>query len=230
MNPAATTSSANRITSGVSPGISWITTTPGPLPLRYVGCVTPSAVCSPRVQLSRRVMWAVWSRMRHLHALELVPDAAGRDAVRRDWQALRDAGLPSQLDHPSPTNEPHLTVVSAPWLPTDAIDVAGVRLGSLLPVRARASGLLLLGGEQLTVARAFDLDDDIVRKVLAVRVQVPDRQHDGWLPHVTLARRLDRADAQRAIDVLGYADVVLTFTGLRRWDPENRSAEVLAGR
>ena len=72
--------------------------------------------------------------MRHLHALELVPDAAGRDAVRRDWQALRDAGLPSQLDHPSPTNEPHLTVVSAPWLPTDAIDVAGVRLGSLLPV------------------------------------------------------------------------------------------------
>ena len=168
--------------------------------------------------------------MRHLHALELVPDAAGRDAVRRDWQALRDAGLPSQLDHPSPTNEPHLTVVSAPWLPSDAIDVAGVRLGSLLPVRARASGLLLLGGEQLTVARAFDLDDDIVRKVLAVRVQVPDRQHDGWLPHVTLARRLDRADAQRAIDVLGYADVVLTFTGLRRWDPENRSAEVLAGR
>ena len=167
--------------------------------------------------------------MRHLHALELVPDAAGRDAVRRDWQALRDAGLPSQLDHPSPTNEPHLTVVSAPWLPTDAIDVAGVRLGSLLPVRARASGLLLLGGQQLAVARALDLDDDVVRRALAVRVQVPGRQHVGWLPHVTLARRLDRADAQRAIDVLGYADVVLTFTGLRRWDPENRSAEVLAG-
>jgi hypothetical protein len=166
--------------------------------------------------------------MRHLHALELVPDDASRDAVLRDWQSLRDAGLPSQLDHPNPTNEPHLTVVSAPWIPTDAVDVASVRLGGLLPVQARAAGLLLLGGEQLTVARAVDLDDDVVRKVLAVRVQVPERQHVGWLPHVTLARRLDRADAQRAVDVLGYADVELTFSRLRRWDPEKDSIEVLA--
>ena len=56
VNPAATTSSPNPITSGVRPGISWMTITPGPVPLRYVGWVTPSAVCSPRVQLSRRVM------------------------------------------------------------------------------------------------------------------------------------------------------------------------------
>jgi hypothetical protein len=165
--------------------------------------------------------------MKQLHSLELLPDADGSAAVRRDWQALRDAGLPSQLDHPSPTNEPHLTVVAAPWLPTDAIDVATVRLGGLMPVRGRATGLLLLGGEQLTVARAFDLDDDVVRRVLAVRVQVPDRRHVGWIPHVTLARRLDRSDAQRAVDVLGYADVELTFTELRRWDPDTRSVEVL---
>ena len=59
VNPAATTSSANPITSGVRPGISWITMTPGPLPLRYVGWVIPSAVCSPLVQPSRRLMPAV---------------------------------------------------------------------------------------------------------------------------------------------------------------------------
>lgn len=158
--------------------------------------------------------------MPKLHALELVPDDAGQELVRREWQALRDAGLPSQLDHTSPTNAPHVTVVSAPVIPDAAVDVAHARLGSLLPVRARAAGLLLLGGERLTVARALDLDDDVVRRVLAVRVQVPDRQHAGWLPHVTLARRLDRADAQRAIDVLGYADVELTLTGVRRWDPD----------
>lgn len=140
--------------------------------------------------------------------------------MRREWQALRDAGLPSQLDHLAPTNAPHLTVVDAPELPDEALDVAKARLGGLLPVRARAAGLLLLGGERLTVARAVDLDDDVVRRVLAVRVQVPGRQHAGWLPHVTLARRLDRADAQRAIDVLGYADVELTLTTLRHWDPD----------
>ena len=149
-----------------------------------------------------------------------MPDEQGRELVRRDWQALRDAGLPSQLDHPSPTNAPHVTVVDAPVLPDEAIDVAKARLGSLLPVRARAAGLLLLGGERLTVSRAVDIDDEVVRRVLAVRVQVPGRQHPGWIPHVTLARRLDRADAQRAVDVLGYADVELTLTALRRWDPD----------
>jgi hypothetical protein len=157
-----------------------------------------------------------------------VPDDEGRELVRRDWQGLRDAGLPSQLDHRSPTNAPHVTVVSAPSLPDEAIDVAQARLGSLLPVRARAAGLLLLGAERLTVARAVDIDDDVVRRVLAVRVQVGDRQHVGWIPHVTLARRVDRADAQRAVDALGHADTVLRLTELRRWDPDLGRVTVVA--
>jgi len=166
--------------------------------------------------------------MPRLHALELVPDDAGVEAVRRDWQRLRDAGLPSQLDHPGRTNSPHLTVVSAPALPEDAIDVARARLGALLPVRARAAGLLLLGGDRLTIARAVDIDDDVVRRALAVRVQVPERQHVGWLPHITLARRVDRADAQRAIEALGHDDVVLTLTELRRWDPDTNRVTTIA--
>ena len=62
VNPAATTSSQKPMTSGVRPGISWITITPGPVPLRYVGWVTPSAVWDDCVQLSRRAMPAVWRR------------------------------------------------------------------------------------------------------------------------------------------------------------------------
>lgn len=166
--------------------------------------------------------------MRALHSLELVPDEEGQDAVRRDWQRLHDAGLASQLDHRSPTNAPHLTVVAAPSLPDAAIDVATVRLGNLLPVRARAAGLLLLGGGRLTIARAVDLDDHVVRRALAVRVQVPERQHVGWLPHLTLARRVPRADAQRAVDVLGHDDVVLRLTELRRWDPDRGQVRVIA--
>ena len=52
--------------------------------------------------------------MPRLHALELVPDDAGDHAVRRDWRALHDAGLASQLDHPAATNTPHVTVL-ADW-------------------------------------------------------------------------------------------------------------------
>ena len=45
-------------------------------------------------------------------------------------------------------------------------------------------------------------------------------QHSGWLPHVTLARRISRVDVPAALQVLGHEDVVLTLTALRRWDPE----------
>lgn len=166
--------------------------------------------------------------MPRLHALELVPDDTGQDVVRRDWQRLRDAGLPSQLDHDAPTNAPHVSVVSAPHLPDEAIDVAHARLGSLLPIEARSAGLLVLGGSRVTIARVVDIDDDVVRRVLAVRVQVPDRQHVGWLPHVTLARRVDRSLVQQVLDVLGHEDVVLTLTELRRWDPEKRFVTTIA--
>ena len=166
--------------------------------------------------------------MPRLHALELVPDAAGQDAVRRDWQRLHDAGLPSQLDHAAPTNTPHVSVVAAPSLPDAASDVAQARLGSMLPIPARAAGILLLGGNRVTIARAVDIDDDVVRRVLAVRVQVPDRQHLGWLPHVTLARRVDRALLPQVLDVVGHEDVVLTLTELRRWDPEKKWVTTIA--
>lgn len=155
-----------------------------------------------------------------LHALELLPDEAGTSAVRDDWQALRDAGLPSQLDHRGATNAPHVTVVAAPLLPQEAIDVAEARLGPLLPAVGRASGLLLLGGERVTIARAVDVEDAFWRRVLAVRAQVPDRHPAGWLPHVTLARRVPRADLPRVLDVLGPGGAELVLSGLRRWDPE----------
>ena len=44
-----------------------------------------------------------------LHALELLPDKAGQQVVRRDWRVLSEAGLRSQLEHRGVTNAPHLT-------------------------------------------------------------------------------------------------------------------------
>ncbi len=163
-----------------------------------------------------------------LHALELLPDDEGDAAVRRDWQALRDAGLPSQLDHSGTSNAPHLTLLAAP-----DVGPAGERaveaVGPLLPVEVRASGLLLFGRHRFTVARALDVPDALVAAVLALRAVTPDLPHPGWLPHISLARRLDRDDAHRAVDVLGADDVVLRLTMLRRWDPDQRQVELLAG-
>lgn len=164
--------------------------------------------------------------MPRLHAFELVPGAAGREAVSNDWQALRDAGLPSALDHQGATNTPHLTVLAAPVLPSD--DLAAQLLGSLLPIRARSAGVLLLGGQRLTVARALDVDDSLVAAVLHLRRDVPGLQHRGWLPHVTLGRRIPRALAGVALDALGWADVEVVLTELRRWDPDAGTVTTVA--
>jgi hypothetical protein len=140
--------------------------------------------------------------------------------VRRSWAALHDAGLPSQLDHRGSTNAVHVTVVAAPALTDEVVEGASRLLGPLLPCTVRASGLLVLGGSRVTLARAVDVDDDLLRAVLDVRATVSARQHPGWLPHVTLARRLPRHRVQAAVDALGWDDVQLTLVELRRWDPD----------
>ena len=158
--------------------------------------------------------------MPRMHALELLPDEAGCDAVRRDWQALRDAGLPSQLDHRGATNSPHVTVVAAPSLGIAEEELAAELLQPQLPTDVRAAGIALIGGHRVSLVRLLEAPDTLVRAVLELRRRVPDVQHTGWLPHVTLARRLDRADVAAALEVLGHADVVLSLTSVRRWDPE----------
>ncbi|WP_134765917.1 2'-5' RNA ligase family protein [Nocardioides sp. 1609] len=168
--------------------------------------------------------------MPRLHALELVPDAAGDAAVRADWQRLRDAGLPSMLDHRGTTNAPHVTVVAVPAIADPDEARAVDLLGALLPLTVRASGLALLGGVQVTVARLLDVDDAVVRAVLDLRASMatsPER-HRGWLPHVSLARRVPRERTQEVVDALGPGEVALTLTTLRRWDPEAGTVRTLA--
>ena len=85
--------------------------------------------------------------MPRMHAIELLPDDAGCDVVRRDWQALRDAGLPSQLDHRGATNSPHVTVVAAPALRTEdeerAVELVAVALAAHLEPGHRVPGRVL---------------------------------------------------------------------------------------
>src|SRR5689334_4975312 len=101
--------------------------------------------------------------MPRMHALELLPDEAGCDAVRRDWQALRDAGLPSQLDHRGATNSPHVTAVAAPALGRTEEQLAVELLGPLLPTDVRAAGIALIGGHRVSLVRVLDAPDPLVR-------------------------------------------------------------------
>ncbi len=165
--------------------------------------------------------------MPRLHAFELLPDDEGREAVLRDWQALRDAGLPSQLDHKGMTNTPHVTVLTAEALGPEHDEVALARLGAAVPAEVRASGLALLGGSRVSLVRLLDVPDTLVRAVLDLRTDVPHAKHPGWLPHVTLARRLTRSAIPAALGALGHDDLTLRLTQLRRWDPDAGTVRTL---
>ncbi|RYC05877.1 2'-5' RNA ligase family protein [Nocardioides zhouii] len=165
--------------------------------------------------------------MPRMHALELLPDDAGVGVVRRDWQALHDAGLPSQLDHRGTTNSPHLTVLAAPALAPEDEERASELVGGLLPMEVQTSGIALLGGVRVSLVRLLEVPDDVVRAVLGLRRQVADVQHRGWLPHVTLARRIARSDVPAALAAIGHDESVMTLTTLRRWDPDAGTVTIL---
>jgi 2'-5' RNA ligase superfamily len=158
--------------------------------------------------------------MPRLHALELVPDTAGEAVVRRDWQALHEAGLPSMLDHTGETNTPHVTVLALTAIDDELERRAAALFRAVLPIVVRPSGIAVLGGEKVTVARLLDVPPALTHAVLALRDDVGGEHHPGWLPHLTLGRRIPRRDVQRALDAVEYADAEVTLVGLRRWDPE----------
>lgn len=163
-----------------------------------------------------------------LHALELLPDAADEEMIRGDWQALRDADLPSMLDHRGDTNTPHVTVISVPAIDATIERIASDSIASMLPLTVSTSGIAVFGGAQVTVARLLGPSDDLVRQVMALRAATTGHPRPGWTPHVTLARRLPRDAVQRALDVLAPRTDDLVLSTLRRWDPDTGTVRTLA--
>ncbi|WP_110182730.1 2'-5' RNA ligase family protein [Nocardioides solisilvae] len=166
------------------------------------------------------------------HALELSFDPDSTAAVVAQWEALRAAGLPSQADHRSMTNAPHLTVVAAAGIERAVVEEACDLVGPLLPSRVELRGLLVLGqGTRVTLAHLAEPDDATARAAARLRDRVPGVRHPVWTPHVTLARRVPRHLLPRALEVLDDAPGPRTLVcdRLRWWDPDAGVVEDVAG-
>ena len=156
------------------------------------------------------------------HALELSFDEASAAAVVAQWEALRAAGLPSQADHRSMTNAPHLTLVAAAPVDPSVVAPAVELVRPLLPARLSVRGLLVLGdGPRVTLAHLVEPDAALADATARLRALVPGLRHPVWTPHVTLARRVPRRRLAEALDVLQDAPAVrdLVADRLRWWDP-----------
>ena len=158
-----------------------------------------------------------------VHSVELVFDRDTEEAVRHIWNALREAGIPSQ----APASRPHATLTVAERI-DPAVDELLAALAARFPFDCRIGAPLLFGRSQLILARLvvptaelLDVHAEVHRLVLP-HLQPGPMQNSlprQWTGHVTMARRLHGNQLGRALRIAGKpSEIVGCAMGLRRWD------------
>jgi len=160
-----------------------------------------------------------------VHSVELLFDADTETAIRRQWEALAAAGLPSAAHNPSKANRPHVSLAVAERIDAGADDALAALAG--LPVDCRVGAPMLFGSRSLILVRLIVPSAALLalhREVDAVCLPhmtpgpMPNGRPGNWTPHVTLCRRLAPADVGKAIAAIRSRDIDGSFTGLRHWD------------
>jgi 2'-5' RNA ligase len=164
-------------------------------------------------------------------------DGEADAAVRRLWQRLADAGLPSLATRTHRRHRPHVSLAVAESL-------ADVDPGSLrsvlmsgrptlslytLSTFPAATGVLFLGVQVTAELLAFHAD------VHAALGGQPIRQWayylpGNWIPHCALAEGLDRSEAGRALELLAdYRPITAEVTSAGIKDTATGAITLLAG-
>ncbi|WP_314455427.1 2'-5' RNA ligase family protein [uncultured Microbacterium sp.] len=169
-------------------------------------------------------------------SLELVFDEPSDAAVRREWDALRAADLPSQARHTGESNRPHITLLVRPEL----ADADLSPLAAELPLKLTLGAPLLFGaGRSRVIARSVIPSVELLDLHARVHALVDpgeDAIHTrpgAWTAHVTLARRVPLERIGEALAVLaetGETELAVTATGVRRWDSATRTVSDPVGR
>lgn len=183
------------------------------------------------------------------HSIELLFDPGAESAIRAQWQALDDIGLPSQVHVKSTTNRPHVTLIAAQRISPD-IDEVLRELSDRFPVACMVGAPLVFGGASDRPRRSTSSPHTLARlivpssELLALHAEVyrlclPYLTGDPfahcrpghWTAHATLARRLTADQVGAAMPVVNGAgaDLAADITGLRRWDSDQRLDHLLVG-
>jgi len=162
-------------------------------------------------------------------SVELLLDDATDAAIRAQWAALEEAGLPSLARQAAPSHRPHVTLAARRSLdPAREPDLA--RVVASLPMPVRIGALACFGRGSYVLVRVLAASTALLEMQAAVTAVLgPDaatEHHFGvgrWTPHTTLARRLTADQVAAALVVLsGPTEQDGTAVGCRRWDGEAR--------
>jgi 2'-5' RNA ligase len=162
-----------------------------------------------------------------VHSIELLFDRDTEAAIRRIWDDLASADIPSQ----APASRPHVTLAVAERISPD-VDALLRPVAQRLPVGCTVGASLLFGRSNAVLARLIVPTPDLlalhadVHRICGpylVPGSMPNSLPGQWTAHVTLARRVGGAQLGRALRIAGRpSELRGSFAGLRRWDGSKR--------
>jgi 2'-5' RNA ligase len=166
-----------------------------------------------------------------VHSIELVFDRDTETAIRRIWDELAGAGIPSQ----APASRPHVTLAVADRIAAE-VDELLSPVSKQLPLTAAIGAPVLFGRANVVFARLVVPTSELLALHAEVHRRCSGHTVSGtkptslpgqWTAHVTLARRVGGAQLGRALRIAGRpSQIDGRFAGLRRWDG-NKRAEYL---
>lgn len=163
-------------------------------------------------------------------SIEMLLDAQTEARVRADWHRLAVAGLSSQGANPAPSNRPHVTMLVRRQLRERAFQGAvsqlpiSIGLGDPIVFRHGDRGVL---ARPIRMTRELRSLHESVHRAAAVGDDAPHTAPQEWVPHVTLARRVQLASLERALSLVEPAFVGVG-AALRRWDSRSREVTLLS--
>lgn len=168
-----------------------------------------------------------------VHSIELVFDRDSEAAIRRIWEDLAHAGIPSQ----APASRPHVTLAVAERIAPD-VDALLKPVAQRLPLSCVVGAALLFGRTNHVLSRLIvptaellALHAEIHRlcQPHLVPAPMPNSLPGQWTPHVTMARRVGGAQLGRALRMAGRpSHIDGQFAALRRWDGNKRAEYLLS--
>ena len=177
-----------------------------------------------------------------VQSVELLLEPEAERGMVRVWEALLEAGLPSQARNTAPSNRPHVTLVAVPRLTADAESaVAAAVRGRRLPVDATWGAVTFFGRGPWVLVRVLDPGDGMraLQAAVAAACDVPGDSTSAperWRPHVTLARRVGPADRDRVAELATdiarsdlHTGMPVVAAAVRRWDGSRRVEWTLEG-
>jgi 2'-5' RNA ligase len=162
-----------------------------------------------------------------VHSIELLFDGETEAAIRRIWDDMAAAEIPSR----TPAGRPHVTLAVAERIDADVDELLRPVL-QRLPLGCAIGAPVLFGRSNVVFTRLvvpsrelLDLHAEVHR--LCGPHLAPEPMANSlpgqWTAHVTLARRVDGAHLGQAVTVGARPPQIDgRFAGLRRWDGDER--------